>query len=293
MSTTTSPVGPLALARLLRRGPPAPTDLVRMLGRAEVELAFRELVRRLLPEDEPVILAAGRTRGDRDAERVWAFCSAFEQRYFPIYECEEPEQLLYSIPFVRMGWGYDAFHDLDPRTGTLLLRALCAEPYAGSLGARVPLLEAVEGLGVPRELLQRVPGDGLEPADLHAVLDGGPYAAAAEFADWTWGQTDLAFLDCDDEVEVVDAEWTDDNVQELTRQWQAARALMDRVTALEAWLEQNPAGHFAQLLDAALAPSPKVAGTAEGSTHAQEVTGPDPTIESLDTILALPTSAAA
>ena len=241
MSTTTAPVGPLALARLLRRGPPAPTDLVRMLGRADVELAFRELVRRLLPEDEPVILAAGRTRGDRDAERVWAFCSAFEQRYFPLYECEEPEQLLYCIGFVRMGWGYDAFHDLDLRPGTLLLRALCAEPYEASLGARVPLLEAVERLGVPPEVLQRVPGDGLAPADLHAALDGTPYAAVADFADWTWGQTDLAFLDCDDEMEVVDAEWSDDNVQELARQWQAAKALMDRVTALETWLEQDPA----------------------------------------------------
>ena len=46
--------------------------------------------------------------------------------------------------------------------------------------------------------------------------------AAAEFADWTWGQTDLAFLDCDDEVEVVDAEWSDENVRELTRQWKLA-----------------------------------------------------------------------
>src|SRR5205807_5891814 len=83
-------VEPLALARLLRRAPPAPTVLVRLLGRAEVELAFRELVRRLLPDDEPAILGTGRAWHDRDAERVWAFCSAFEQRYFPLYECEEP-----------------------------------------------------------------------------------------------------------------------------------------------------------------------------------------------------------
>src|SRR5438309_2258720 len=93
-------VEPLALARLLRRAPPAPTVLVRLLGRAEVELAFRELVRRLLPDDEPAILGTGRAWHDRDAERVWAFCSAFEQRYFPLYECEVPEQLLYCIRVV-------------------------------------------------------------------------------------------------------------------------------------------------------------------------------------------------
>src|SRR5207302_522983 len=86
------------------------------------------------PELEPAILNAGKARGDRDAERVWAFCSAFEQRYFPLYECEEPEQLLYCIGFVRLGWSYEAFHDLDLRPGTLLLRALCAEPYESSLG---------------------------------------------------------------------------------------------------------------------------------------------------------------
>jgi enamine deaminase RidA (YjgF/YER057c/UK114 family) len=120
-------------------------------------------------------------------------------------------------------------------------------------------------------VLQRVPGDGLAPAELHAVLDGTPYAAAAEFADWIWGQTDLIFLDCDDEMEVVDAEWSDDNVQELTRQWQTAGALMDRVTALEIWLERDPARHFAQLLEAALAPSADVVDTAERSAHAQEV----------------------
>ena len=124
-------------------------------------------------------------------------------------------------------------------------------------------------------------------------MDGTPYAAAAEFADWTWGQTDLIFLDCDDEMEVVDAEWSDDNVQELTRQWQAAKALMDRVTALEVWLEQDPAGHFSQLLEAALARSADLADTAEGSAHAQEVTDSESAIESVDAILAIPPSAAA
>jgi hypothetical protein len=150
-----------------------------------------------------------------------------------------------------------------------------------------------ERLGVPREVLQRVPGDGLAPADLHAALDGTPYAAATEFADWMWGQTDLAFLDCDDEMEVVDAEWSGDNVQELTRQWQAASALMDRVTALETWLEKDPARHFAQLLEAALAPSANPADTAERSAHAEEVTSGELASAPADAILAVQPSAAA
>jgi hypothetical protein len=269
-----------------------PTDLVRLLGRAEVELAFRDLVRRLLPDDEPAILDARQAGRDRDAERVWAFCSAFEHRYFPLYECEEPDQLLYCIGFVRLGWSYEAFHDLDLRPGTLLLRAVCAEPYEASVGARVPLLEAVEHLGVPREVLRQVPADGLAPADLHAALDGTSYAAAAQFADWTWGHTDLAFLDCDDEMEVVDAEWSDENVQELDREWQKAKALMDRVTALEVWLEQNPALHFGQLIEAALARSANLA-TAEGSAHVQEVSRCEPADNPVHTSLAVQPPAAA
>jgi hypothetical protein len=261
--------GPVALARALRSGPPLPTDVVRMLGNVEVELAFRELVHRLLPVDAGAILGVDSVGRDREATRAWAFCEAIERRYFPIYEYDEIYPLIYSIPFVRQGWSYDDFHDLNQRTGTLLLRAICAEPYEANLGARVPLLEAVESLGVPRDVLSRVPGDGISPHDLHQSLDGTAYAAAADFADWTWGQTNFAFLDCDDDMEVVDAEWTEENMQELKRQWQGARALTDRVSALEVWLEQNLPEHFLRLLEAALTRPINACITSEGSTNAQ------------------------
>jgi len=113
-----------------------------MLCKFGVEIAFREIVRRLLPEEADAILAAGRKRHDREAERAYAFCAGIERRYFPIYEWEEIEGLVYCVPFQRMGWSYDDFHELDRSPGILLLRVLCAEPYEGNVGARVPLLEA-------------------------------------------------------------------------------------------------------------------------------------------------------
>jgi hypothetical protein len=266
-------LGPHTLARALRRAPPLPTGVVHLLGNLGVELAFRELVRRLLPGEVEAILrpaSAGTSAGHRrEAERAWAFCSAFERRYFPIFEVEEIEYLVACVPFQRMGWSYDAFHELDQRPGTLMLRALCAEPYEANLGARVSLLETVQNLGVPRELLLRVPEDGLPPTALHAALDGTPHAAAAEFADWTWGQTDTAFLDFDDDMEISDADWSDEIIQELTQQWRKADAIMSRVAAIEAWLERDPANHFAVLLEAATARLPALDD--EGRPHAQEI----------------------
>jgi hypothetical protein len=260
------PSAPLALVRQLRRGPPAPLSLVRLLGHLKVELAFREMVRRLLPDEAESLLAKGRTGANQEAERAWAFCAAIESRYFPIYECEQLEPLVYSIPFQRFGWSYDAFHDLDQRPGTLLLRAMCAEPYAGTMGARVPLLEAVAELSIPQTLLRRIPADGINPENLHARLDATRFAAVAEFADWTWGQTDLTFLDFDDEVEVADADWSDEAIQELTRQWQASEAIMNRVAALQEWLEKAPTRNFAELLTAVL---PGRAARNRGRSHAK------------------------
>jgi hypothetical protein len=96
-------------------------------------------------------------------KRAWAFCGAVERHYFPLYEQDELQALIYSIPFVALGWSYDDFHDLDRRHGTLMLRAICAEPYATNVGARVPLLDAVEGLGIVHDVLLRIPGDGIPP----------------------------------------------------------------------------------------------------------------------------------
>jgi hypothetical protein len=84
-------------------------------------------------------------------------------------------------------WSYERFHDLDLHAGELLLSALITPPYDD--GARLALLDAAEQ-HVPRELLAAIPEDGLTPDHLHARLDGTSYVAAAEFADWQWGQTE-------------------------------------------------------------------------------------------------------
>jgi hypothetical protein len=132
------------------------------------------------------------------------------------------------------------------------------------------MLDAAERR-VPRALLERIPGGGLPPSELRARLDGTPYAAAAEFAAWLCHDTGSVFLDCDDE-EVVQIEWTRENVHELTEQWRQASALLDRVGALARWLEADPPAHFARLLDAVAAGEAHADYQRERQHYACEIT---------------------
>jgi len=240
-----------ALGRKLRRAPVSPASVAALLGSHEAYLAFRRILREIFPEEESEILAAHQAGGSRENARVWEFLHLVEARYFPIYEVDEYEQVVCGIPFVRNSWGYDRFHELDLRTGELLLFALCAQPFDPGHDTRLSVLDAAEA-HVPRHVLSEIPEQGFDPAGLHERLDGTPYVAAAEFADWLWEATDTAFLDLDDEVEVVDADWTREIVLNLAEQWRRASGILDRIAELASWLEANPPVHFSQLLDAAL-----------------------------------------
>lgn len=154
--------------------------------------------------------------------------------------------------------------------GELLLFVLCAYPYDGD-GLRLPALDAAEAR-IPRETLRDVPPGGFTPADLRERLSETPYAGAIDFADWLWGQTGTVFLDVDEEVEIVDAEWTAEIVQYLAAQWQRARAILDRIGHLTAWLEADPPNHFARLLDATLGRDPHGAYVRERRHYDLEIT---------------------
>jgi hypothetical protein len=205
----------------------------------------------IFPDAAAEILAAEQPGATREQARVWAFLHWVEAELFPVYELEDYDQVAWAIPFIRDGWSYDRLHELDLPPGRLLLLALCAQPVPTGMDSRLPLLDGAERY-VPRSLLLEVPDGGLEPPALHERLDGTAYAGAAAFADWLWGETGTVFLDLDDEVEVSDADWTREIVDELARQWRIATVLLDRVDALAAWLEADPPVRFARLLDAAL-----------------------------------------
>ena len=239
-----------ALGRALRRTPVAPTSVAALLEGHEGYLAFRRVVREVFPGAEREILGATDPGDSRESARVWAFLHRMEAEYFPVYELDEYDHVACDIPFVRNAWGYDRFHELDLRPGELLLFALCAQPYETGYDGRVPLLAAAEA-HVPPTLLSEIPAGGFTPAELRERLAGTPYAAAADYADWLWGETDSVFLDVDEETE-ADIEWTRENVLGLAAQWRRARDILDRIGALARWLEADPPARFARLLDAVL-----------------------------------------
>lgn len=259
-----------SLTKLLRRAPIAPTSVAALLERQEVVQEFHQIVQAVFPDAAAEIWEARTDGANRENARVWAFLHRVEAECFPIYECDEYEQVFGGIPFVRNAWGYERFHDLNLRPGELLLFILCASPYDDA-GIRLPALDAVEA-HVPKEVLRDIPEEGLTPIELQERLEGRPYAATADFAAWLWGETGSVFLDLDDEVEVVDAEWTQENVQTLVAQWGQAQGVLKRVSALAAWLEGDPADHVARLLDASLARDPHVAYLQERRFYDQEIT---------------------
>lgn len=240
-----------ALGRAMRVAPLAPTALAALLSNHDAELTFRRIVREVFPAGGDEILAARHAGEHREHARVWAFMQRVEAELFPVYELDEYDQVACGIPFVRNGWSWERFHELEMRPGELLLFALCTQPFAPGFDSRVPLLDACEA-HVPEAMLREIPDGGLNAADLHQRLDGSPYAAAAEFADWLWGETGSAFLDLDDEIEVSDADWSHENVVELATQWQGAEAILDRIDQLASWLECDLPAHFSQLLEAVL-----------------------------------------
>lgn len=265
-------VCPSALGEFLRRSPALPTSAGALLEGNGAYAEFRRIVREIVPDAEQEILIARGARGaDRETERVWAFLRRVEERFFPCYDLDEYEQVTCGIPFVRNAWSFDRLHEVELPEGDLLLFALSKQPYGTGFDTRVPLLDTVAA-HLPPAIMAEIPRPGISPDDLHARLDGTRFAAAADFADWLWGQTGSAFLDLDDEVCISDADWTQDVVQQLAEQWRLGQALLERVGALARWLETDPVRHFAQLLDAALGRDTHIAYERQRRLYACEIT---------------------
>ena len=255
------------LAQLLLRRPPSLRELVALIGYAEDYAWFAGLVRRLFPQEADAILAPPDVN-----RRLAGFAELFQERHFPLYgpfldfwidEGDEPPftWLKRGIPFDLMGFGYDDLHELwDGYREGLSALALLAQPpdsfFMGPDGIRTAWLESAAER-IPQETLERMPQGGI-PLDLltEAVKETG-FEGAAKANAWVWSETGNFFLDhnySNGDYDGFSDPWEEEIIREGTEEWQKASAVIDSVTQLAGWLEEDLPARFAEI--AGLHPAP-------------------------------------
>ena len=223
----------------------------------------------LLPEYESEIMSAPRNR------RVYKFCYYFGIEYYPLpanTDCH-PADWVSGMPVELMAMSYSAYHELQMRPGYLLLLSLVIYPYEGderdieeevpSNGARVPLLDLAQRI-VGEEIVNRITRDGWTAEELHRMTDGTRFDGVGAFADWACSSTGCVILDssyenCDYEEGSGEPTflWTKHNVDILTSEWPRVQEIRGKIDRLVEWLEDEPIGHFRELLDFLLESQPK------------------------------------
>ena len=251
------------LAGLLLRRPPSLRELVTLVGYADDYTWFAGLVRRLFPQEAEAALAAPDVR-----TRVENFARLFQERHFPLYapyldywldEEDEPPWtwLQQGIPFELMGFGYDGLHEMwDGYREGLSALALLTEPPDTSFhtepdGLRTAWLESA-AQRIPQETLLRIPQGGIPLDALTGALEATGFEGAARAGAWVFGETGNFFLDHnydDGNYDGFADPWEDEIIGEGTEEWRRASALMDSVTGLAGWLEEDLPGRFAGMLD--------------------------------------------
>lgn len=247
--------------KLLRR-PPSLREMVVIVGYADDYAWFAELVHRIFPQEAETVLS---TPGVR--KRVERFADLFGERHFPLYapfveywtevEYDEPpwSWLRRGIPFDLAGFGYDTLHELwDSCSEGLSALALLVRPpnafFYGTDGIRTAWLESAAER-IPVETLRRIPRDGIPIADLSEAVNGTRFEGAALACSWVFAETGNFFLDHSYDDGWYDGyadPWEDEIIAEGTVEWRRARALMESVSQLADWLEDDLPGRFDEML---------------------------------------------
>ena len=163
-----------------------------------------------------------------------------------------------------MGFGYDGLHEMwDGYREGLSALALLAKPpdsiYEGPDGLRVAWLESAAER-IPQETLLRIPQGGIPLDDLTEALKRTWFEGAALAASWVFAETGNFFLDACYEDGMYDGfadPWEEEVIEAGTEEWREASALIDSVTRLADWLEEDLPVRFAEMLDFVLERLPK------------------------------------
>ena len=243
----------LQLADKLRsRRPPSIRTLLSLIEDNRNYGEFIKLLDEFLPERKQEIL---KLTGPQ--EQIVKFASYFEDRYFPLpWNFKEDDDqsyydLVHSLPLIPLGFGYQDYDNLvaDGYPGFQLMTFFFRQPYDDT-GARVALGEACSD-HMPIELLKRLPDNGFTTEEMHRLLDGTHYKALAMWGDVIYSSTGNTLLDTDEEMmgNSVLPDWTKENVEYFTREWQKAERYQQETDALSDKFEKQPAIFFKKVMD--------------------------------------------
>ena len=256
------------LAKLLLRRPPSLRDLVTLAGHAGDYAWFAALVRRLFPQEAEAVLAAPDVR-----QRVERFAQIFQERHFPLYapffdyymeDGDEPPWtwLRRGIPFELMGFGYDGLHEMwdGYRDGLSALALLAKTPdsfYEEPDGLRVAWLESA-AVRIPQADPAPHPRRRHTAGRPHGGAARGPGSrASAQACSWVWSRDRqlLPRCHCYEDGDVRRDSPTPGTTtlsRRAPRSGGKASAVMDSVSRLAGWLEDDLPGRFAGMLDLVL-----------------------------------------
>ena len=237
---------------------------------------FEDLLQRTMPEHFSEILQL-----EDQWEQVLSFAAKFSLKYFPLQEAyletiaefqeeeldeDQPYSFLQKgIPIQLMGFNWEGLHDMWNVVGRGMsaLAILTETPeiqlelaeFTGYVGMRQAWLESAAD-EIPEATLRRIPEGGIPLERLEAAVQGTPMAAAHLAGKWIWARTENFFLDEsfpeDFDYEFTET-WDDETIEYAAAEWERARAIVEQVEQLTAWLEEDLPARFEQLLDLILA----------------------------------------
>ena len=259
-------IAPARLSHLnaaLDHAPVRPSAMIGVFDSIQEVAWLRETVERLLPQHAAHVLGQ-----ESPQAMAQAFSEKFAQEHFPIrteptpwVQDESPmETLIWGIPVIPQGLDEEEIHLLwstgERENDCLGAMAMIAAPPGTWMemyqddGHRIAWLDAARG-AIPRETLERIPQGGIPISTIQQALQGTPLEPVSDTVGWVYAQTGNFFLDTPptEDNQEVQVDWTQENIEELTREWREAERILEGVGRTAEWLAADLPGRFAPMLD--------------------------------------------
>ena len=173
-----------------------------------------------------------------------------------------------GIPFELKGCTWETMHELwnMDRIGTAAIALLARMPgilrnnlWASQeeslkecLGIRTSWLESAAS-HIREETLKRIPENGIPMELLKEAVRETPLEAVLLEAEWVYNDTGNTFLDCnpteEDEFSGFSDPWETEVIEAMTKEWEIAKPIKDKMYKLEKWLEKDIDKRFEEMLD--------------------------------------------